>query len=574
MVAIQFEWINSDHDCQRYGADKRRAIRVQAMKSVAASRKKTGTWGKQNTRQTEIVICDNDSSNSNSESPCNSGKGRELHRSSIRARDALKTKAHAIPIVRYLKSDGIPATAGPGASALTQLGQWNARPPRGMPLFGFEHLSADVGVNVLDLDELTGVATGQVAASMLSEHRTSLDKLIVRRRQSYLFHIPARYGHSACLDDAIRCVASKAKRVLLPNNPASAGGELDLFGLYGKALRSLQAAVDDSNDWTDPSILAAIEILSICELLDSPSRPCAWENHISGAARIIRARGPSRWKTEFEKALLTSMLSPIICEAIRLFEPCFLDEEPWKEVIRSLVIDGGNHYSPRGQGYMQLWSLGIELPGLLIDVYRATAGSESLTQKQIDNLEARCRKHKEEIVEWSRNYDKHQSTTPSDETPLDVRIELYGAGLSMLISASRFIGAISPKERVAMEAEAVKYSTMYLDVLCEVNEKNKWASFYLQQKVVVATSVLASTDAWLEGEGLNKEAPNQRLIEGWKFQAWCDSMLGEGMQFDPEEGYHDHSRAWKTLYKYPIQSVNSGWNARTATFGTAVTAGN
>lgn len=271
MDATKFEWINSSNDDdQKYDSGKRRIIRVQAMRAAAASRKNSVMWGKHNMRQPEVVRYassrSTDSSDASTDDHDNTevpGSHAIVQRSSVRARSTCKpSKGHVIPIIRYLITDGNPTTTRLGASAFTQFEQWNGRPQRPMLLPGFEDLSAEIGVNVLDLDELTGVATGQVACSMLHQERTSLDKLIVRRRQSYLFHIPARYGVSSCLDDALRCIVTKAKRVLVGGviNPA-----LDLQ-LYGRALRSLQNAVDKSGDWRDPNILGAIEILSIYEV--------------------------------------------------------------------------------------------------------------------------------------------------------------------------------------------------------------------------------------------------------------------------------------------------------------------
>lgn len=260
MVAVKFEWINSGHDDQKYDKDKRRAIRVQAMKAAAAARKKSGAWGKQNMRQTETVR-----HGSNIDGTTSKHSSNDIRMNSVRARDVWVSKSHTIPIIRFLKSDSARDTVQLGTSAIAQFEQWNGRPGRPIPLPPFERLAADVGVNVLDLDELARIATGQVAGLMLAQNRTSLAELLVRRRNSYLSHIPARYGQSNCLDDALRCVASKAKTFLVPGCSAPAA---DLDG-YGKALRSLQSAVNDPDEWSDPNILGAIQILSIREVSSS-----------------------------------------------------------------------------------------------------------------------------------------------------------------------------------------------------------------------------------------------------------------------------------------------------------------
>ncbi|WP_234038556.1 hypothetical protein, partial [Erythrobacter sp. YJ-T3-07] len=50
MGVTQFQWIHSS-DGQEYTSEKRRAIRVQAMRAIAAERKQSVTWGKVNKLQ-------------------------------------------------------------------------------------------------------------------------------------------------------------------------------------------------------------------------------------------------------------------------------------------------------------------------------------------------------------------------------------------------------------------------------------------------------------------------------------------------------------------------------------------
>lgn len=280
MGAAKFEWINASHDQPKYDAEKKRTIRVQAMKAAAQSRKKTGTRGNQNTRQAGVVRIYGEEVEAGPPSPesdedvlCQQQhkqkqKQKRQPNSVVRARDAWRSNSAVIPIIRYLKSNDAPSPlhqSSNGPALFTQFEQCYARPARAMPLPDFERVSVDLGLNVLDLDELTAVAAGQAAGSLLAQNRASLDTLIVRRRQSYLFHIPARYGHCSYLDDALRCVAIRARRVLVPGTTGESTAG-DSYRFYGRALRGLQAAVDKQSDWSDPNILGTIEILSIYEV--------------------------------------------------------------------------------------------------------------------------------------------------------------------------------------------------------------------------------------------------------------------------------------------------------------------
>ncbi len=70
-------------------------------------------------------------------------------------------------------------------------------------------------------------------------------------RQSVLRFLPLCYGHSKCLDDAINCVAARLQLCLAGNGQGHTS-QLQVARLYGRALRSLNAALTSSDriDWT------------------------------------------------------------------------------------------------------------------------------------------------------------------------------------------------------------------------------------------------------------------------------------------------------------------------------------
>lgn len=130
---------------------------------------------------------------------------------------------------------------------------------------GFERLFADVGFNVLNLDELIGAASWRITDTSFSHGPSNL-RSVIMQRESYFSHLPARYGSGTpCLDDALRCIAVKVKRVLSPEAYIGDAGDA---GLYGKALRSLQSAITGES-WSDPNVLCAAELISVYEVSSS-----------------------------------------------------------------------------------------------------------------------------------------------------------------------------------------------------------------------------------------------------------------------------------------------------------------
>jgi hypothetical protein len=231
-MAGQFEWIVLDNGAPSDSKRNHGRIRSHAMRATAASRKESGTWGKLNQRQyppappaASVTFTDS--------SPTGNGSCQHC---------TPENDCHTPSHHRVLPLES------------------TVCPP--MPLSGFERLTAETGVNILDLSNLTTIQVGHIATSVLRE-RIHLTDLIKSRKLSYLTHVPAKFGSSPCLDDAVRCVAAKACRVLAGFEQ---GGRSTELSSYGKALRGIQAAINLPGECLDPDVLCAVEILGLYEV--------------------------------------------------------------------------------------------------------------------------------------------------------------------------------------------------------------------------------------------------------------------------------------------------------------------
>ncbi|KAK6199861.1 hypothetical protein LQW54_009843 [Pestalotiopsis sp. IQ-011] len=281
-----------------------------------------------------------------------------------------------------------------------------ARPGSAVPLAGFERLFADVGFSVLHLDELIGAATRRVTDTSFSHGPSNLSPIIAQR-ESYFSHLPARYGRAACLDDALRCIAVKVRRVLSPE-AAYAGAATDAggdAGLYGKAPRSLQSAIT-SDSWADPDVLCAAELISVYELLEGPSRLTAWSSHLSGSARLICSRGPAGFKTDFDRALFIAMLGSVVSEAWLSGQPCFLNEPSWRDFLQGLMRpDSG--LSLRTRNYVWLGYLGAKLTDAWARLDELMADPGAVKTSDLREFEQLCLPIKAEAGLWRRQYEDH-----------------------------------------------------------------------------------------------------------------------------------------------------------------------
>lgn len=208
------------------------------------------------------------------------------------------------------------------------------------------------------------------------------------------------------------------------------------------------------------------------------------------------------------------------------------------------------------------------MPRLLVEVHKAASDPGALTENQIDSLEERCRALKEELLAWQKEFDEHRADMQSDDLPFkeaDVFLELAGSGISMLAFASRLVSAVSPVDRISEEQNAVRYSKLMRQSLEKITEKKKHASFYLEQKIVVADSILTTTHIWSRGLG-EEEPPRNRLIEEWKMKAWIDGIPDDY----GSASYHSEDFLPLSAANFPDSNTTRGWDiGRRAHSGTS-----
>lgn len=136
--------------------------------------------------------------------------------------------------------------------------------PPPVPLSGLDELIRDHGFSPIDLSALTSIHIGAVASTVLSSEPSRLPGLMSCQQWSYFDHVPARFGHSPCLDDAFRCLVTAARSMLVPDRARPS--QKMVLSQYGTALQSLQSAVNDASQRYSPEVLCATGLLALFEV--------------------------------------------------------------------------------------------------------------------------------------------------------------------------------------------------------------------------------------------------------------------------------------------------------------------
>jgi hypothetical protein len=98
---------------------------------------------------------------------------------------------------------------------------------------------------------------------MLSLEPSQLPGVLLCRQQSYFSFIPARFGQVLVLDDAFRCLITMAHSLLIPTYKPD---NSVILSQYGKALHSLQSAVNHPTARYGSEALCATGILALFEV--------------------------------------------------------------------------------------------------------------------------------------------------------------------------------------------------------------------------------------------------------------------------------------------------------------------
>ena len=241
-----FEFINVSDIHEPQDATTKTTIRRQAMSKAAAARRQKGNYGKINLGQPPVIVKEPRSIASR---PAPFGCSR---------REVLSTAEAVIPTI---DAEG---RSENDRSGIHLTSNWivNRTIPASLPSVGYESMRIRYDFDVLDLSALTCFHSSRATAQVLSLEPSRLVSLLRCRQWSYLSFLPSRFGHTTCLDDAIRCVAAKVRfRLVSPGGPLSTM----VVALYSKALASLQAVLSNPDQWMQPEVLCATQMLAIYE---------------------------------------------------------------------------------------------------------------------------------------------------------------------------------------------------------------------------------------------------------------------------------------------------------------------
>lgn len=250
-----FEFINLSNGLLPQSNDNRKTIRKQAMSRATAAHRQGGNRGKRRLGQCHPSLSCHTQPKYDPEPKAILGDPVSLRligsSDSVNANEACQNH-ESNELVNEISTVGQPL---PRAS--------KAYFPVRLSSTGYDLMRIQLGFDVLDLSALTTFHASRQTARALSEDPSRLVDVLRCRQFSYLSFLPSRIGHSVCVDNAVRCVASGVRgRLSSQSGPPCAR----TLSLYSKALKSLQVALNHPSHYLQPDVLCATEILALYEV--------------------------------------------------------------------------------------------------------------------------------------------------------------------------------------------------------------------------------------------------------------------------------------------------------------------
>ncbi|POS79932.1 hypothetical protein DHEL01_v201675 [Diaporthe helianthi] len=307
---------------------------------------------------------------------------------------------------------------------------------------------------------------------------------------SFLAHLPARYGSSPFLDDAVHCVAARAAQ-MLGRSKASTSPSL----LYGKALRSLNRGIQ-AGSWAD--VYCATRLFVLYELISdmhekqsSMFEAQKWQNFFEVAACRAPGRDARFWWKLFGSVCF---MPGIVKDARRLF--CSPTLGSFEYMSENLTI---------------LLRVEKLLQTLLLIHQEYKQSSDSQTQLSLYDL----------------------PSSSAVESPDRIRLRQFLQFPVMFLSRLRASLSLSEDDRGASEEEAQRTAAQTLHAEKVARSADPDMAWHYAQRNNLPYSIIRTREEWLpiSERGQNWEELKIYLAERWlKWDnSWHDTVLVKEM---------------------------------------------
>lgn len=243
-----------------------------------------------------------------------------------------------------------------------------------------------------------------------------------------------------------------------------------------------------------------------CQLLASWKLK-AWEYHVSGAASLIRLRGPKGYSTNYEKALLLGQVGPLVStlltsccldrslpqftEATINDKRCFLETPEWQSTLQSCVLEPDST-SDCGQISISMWLIVTPIPSILHEIQEMICNPDVPRPIAMITFVSKLHGIRSELTSWRHRYEALLNKYPD----ADKRLELLGVCLGTLLLTSRLLVALGPRCGQTYEDDAQDYADQIFQLELQAVAINPRSGLFMGFKIALANATLGTKAEW------------------------------------------------------------------------------
>ncbi|KAI0386506.1 hypothetical protein F5Y04DRAFT_244204 [Hypomontagnella monticulosa] len=322
----------------------------------------------------------------------------------------------------------------------------------------------------------------------------------------YTKHLPVRLGESAALRDSVALMCSTWSNYRR-NVPVA---QLVDSNLYGKALRSLQRALDDRHQQLKCETLAAATVLERLEVVFDTRRPYHRTRHVLGIQGLMMKRGPPNPYDDLDVHLAFENHAALISHWLVEGGDNFYLTPPWKESLQQAWrILGATLPIERMDCYTIGYYFGY-WPGLA-HKFRSISNDPDIISQQaqaaifrdeITDVIERLKSVGEPIIERAHRTGR-VIEEPDPESPVGTKFHFESLDTMSVFISYAMIRTIFNR--------ILYHSTVLLnqpdeDLQVENRElcRQTWLCMPFIKKLGMVTSILSASPVYMSYEGANK----------------------------------------------------------------------
>jgi hypothetical protein len=231
-----------------------------------------------------------------------------------------------------------------------------------------------------------------------------------------------------------------------------------------------------------------------------PGRSEAYQHHISGSALVVKRLTPARFKTDYEKMLFRAHIGPAFTEALMRNERCYLEQPEWMRLYESTIQDDAPRLTDRSGVVIRIRMQILKICSTLVDATQAINPSPEDTTNQESLLftaEIKARQNHSALTKALEEYKSHvllTSMSPTPQSELALRREVYGTALESLCVYKRVIASFCEPERLQLEREVQAIASQTFELQTMPAPRHSW--LYAEHERGVAELIRMTRAEW------------------------------------------------------------------------------